>query len=574
MAEIKWEEAGETIGIGINKIFGFLDELLNGKIVSDLGIKIATAINKAVSTVDAAQIGRVADGFLTQILAAIDAIDWKQIGDKLNEAFKHSNIISHLIEAIKETLEAKINIKGGIFGGLFNLPPGIGKTLFVVGAALAFIIPKALGLAGAIITLGAKLSLFNGFAKALAGLTAEMAVNGLAFGKYGGVLERFTQSGLSTVNSLSIAGLLFKKNWLDNITIPLTMGMAKISTIFSQSGITGLLTGLLGSIKGVMAAVATFIAAHPAVLIAAGIGVVIAAIATLWNSSEEFRENVIALWNDYFKPTIDAIKTALSELWENHLKPFWESSLKPLLKALLKFIGDTWKTIAGILGTILLTVGTIIGGVLKVVGTVLPYITAIVGGIIDTLNAIITFIKTLFTDGWTKAWEGVKQAFSDIFANLAEVFKTPFNAVIDIINGVMRGIGKAINGIGGWVSKAKDAIKALGGKIITIPGYIVNTIPKLASGGVLESPTVAMLGEYANAKSNPEIAAPQSLLEAIVGNGNDDVISVLIPLLRQINASIEDKDFSITIGDDTIAASAQRGNKNYQRRTGKTLFGY
>jgi len=37
---------------------------------------------------------------------------------------------------------------------------------------------------------------------------------------------------------------------------------------------------------------------------------------------------------------------------------------------------------------------------------------------------------------------------------------------------------------------------------------------------------MAVLGEYAGARTNPEIAAPQSLLEGIINKGNDDLIDV------------------------------------------------
>ena len=43
-------------------------------------------------------------------------------------------------------------------------------------------------------------------------------------------------------------------------------------------------------------------------------------------------------------------------------------------------------------------------------------------------------------------------------------------------------------------------------------------------------------------------------------------------MTRQVVNAIDDKDLSVTIGDDTIANSANRGNNNYKRRTGKPLF--
>lgn len=561
MAEIKWEEAGETIGIGINKVFGFLDELLNGKIVSDLGVKIATAINKAVSTVDAAQIGRVADGFLTQILAAIDAIDWRQIGNKLNEAFKNSNIIGHLIEAITETLKIRINVEGGIFGGLFNLPPGLGKTLFAIGSGIAFLATTALKAAAPIVNLGAKLALFNASINIW-----HQGLNWLFDGKVRGgqtFFEALSMSAETHMPTLEILGQVFE-------TLGKKVKLFGTALIHPLASIQKLGTVLSGLFTKIIA----FIGAHPAALIVAGIALVVAAIATLWKNSEEFRNNITETWNNHIKPTLQAIGDAVKELWENHLQPFWDKHLKPSLNNLWNGLTYIWSKISGWIGVVVQVVFSSLGGLIDFISIAIDKITTILGGIIDILSGIISFIKGDFEEGWETAWNGVASIFDAIFPGISQTAKTVLNGVIGFVNGALGGISTAINKVSGWLSGAKEGIKSFFGKVVSLPSFQYSVIPKLASGGVLDSPTVAMLGEYANAKSNPEIAAPQSLLEAIIGNGNDDVISVLIPLLRQINASIEDKDFSITIGDDTIAASAQRGNKNYQRRTGKTLFGY
>ena len=83
---------------------------------------------------------------------------------------------------------------------------------------------------------------------------------------------------------------------------------------------------------------------------------------------------------------------------------------------------------------------------------------------------------------------------------------------------------------------------------------------------------MAVLGEYAGANSNPEIATPQSLLEEIINKGNDDLIDVWLQTTRQILEAIEGVDFNVSIGDDQIANAANRGNNAYKRRTGKPLF--
>lgn len=79
-----------------------------------------------------------------------------------------------------------------------------------------------------------------------------------------------------------------------------------------------------------------------------------------------------------------------------------------------------------------------------------------------------------------------------------------------------------------------EVIRALNSFSIEVPDWVPVfggetwsfNIPYLAKGGVIDSPTMAVLGEYAGANSNPEIATPQSLLEEIINRGNDDLIDV------------------------------------------------
>ena len=97
-------------------------------------------------------------------------------------------------------------------------------------------------------------------------------------------------------------------------------------------------------------------------------------------------------------------------------------------------------------------------------------------------------------------------------------------------------------------------------------------MPLLAKGGVLTAPTPAWLGEYAGAKSNPEIATPQSLMYETVQRANGDLVTAFATMTRQVIAAIEDKDLNVSIGDEQIARSAQRGNTAYYNRTGKALL--
>lgn len=43
-------------------------------------------------------------------------------------------------------------------------------------------------------------------------------------------------------------------------------------------------------------------------------------------------------------------------------------------------------------------------------------------------------------------------------------------------------------------------------------------IPKFADGGIVSSPTLGLIGEYANARRNPEVIAPLDKLKGMIAD--------------------------------------------------------
>jgi hypothetical protein len=48
---------------------------------------------------------------------------------------------------------------------------------------------------------------------------------------------------------------------------------------------------------------------------------------------------------------------------------------------------------------------------------------------------------------------------------------------------------------------------------------LFNSIPAFADGGIISGPTLAQVGEYRNASSNPEVIAPLNKLKDMIGGG-------------------------------------------------------
>ena len=96
-------------------------------------------------------------------------------------------------------------------------------------------------------------------------------------------------------------------------------------------------------------------------------------------------------------------------------------------------------------------------------------------------GGLVDFIVGVLTGNWRKAWQGIVDIFRGIFNGLESIAKKPLNYIIKAVNSMIKGLNKI---------KLPDWVPGLGGKGINIP-----EIPMLAKGGIVDSPTIAMVGE-------------------------------------------------------------------------------
>lgn len=203
----------------------------------------------------------------------------------------------------------------------------------------------------------------------------------------------------------------------------------------------------------------------------------------------EFVTGTIALfqkiWDDVLEPIITPFLETLSNLWETKISvmikkvgdfvgklvngalTIWNEFVNPVIMWLIDKLAPVWAYISS----------TISGHL----DSIVSFVSDCVGGIADWLGGIIDFLVGVFTGDWKKAWQGVKDAFKGIVDTFLAIFKFPINLIIDGINAFISGLNKV---------QVPDWVPLVGGKGINIP-----KIPKLASGGIIDSPTVALVGE-------------------------------------------------------------------------------
>lgn len=365
------------------------------------------------------------------------------------------------------------------------------------------------------------------------------------------------------------------KSILDAMRVEWTSSMTAIG---SSGGGLQILESTVKSVGAGFSRLWAIISAHPFALIAVAIATVVALLVHLWNTNEEFRNSIQDLWNNNLKPTIDKIINVLKELWEEHLKPLvdrikelWENTLKPSLSDLWDTVKDVWDKLSVVLGEIIKVVGVVISTVLGVLVGGVEMIASIIGGIADVLTGIIDFLTGVFSGDWEKAWTGIKEIVLGILDSISGVFEGFIDGLIEGINN----LGNAINDLFGKDKKKKNTYTFNTNSKINLKNQAKNiNIPQMrafANGGVLNSPTVGLMGEYTGASNNPEIVTPQSLMRETMEDANASLINAIFAIGNQISKSVDDKNMDVYMDTAKVTRRITKEQTAQKKQMGTSL---
>lgn len=365
------------------------------------------------------------------------------------------------------------------------------------------------------------------------------------------------------------------KSILDAMRVEWTASMTAIG---SSGGGLQILESTVKSVGAGFSQLWTIISAHPFALVAVAIATVVALLVHLWNTNEEFRNSIQDLWNNTLKPTIDKIIDVLKELWNEHLKPLvdrikelWENTLKPSLSDLWDTVKDVWDKLSVVLGEIIKVVGVVISTVLGVLVGGVEMIASIIGGIADVLTGIIDFLTGIFTGDWEKAWTGIKEIVLGILDSISGVFEGFIDGLIEGINN----LGNAINDLFGKDKKKKNTYTFNTNSKINLKNQAKNiNVPQMrafANGGVLNSPTVGLMGEYTGASNNPEIVTPQSLMRETMEDANASLINAIFAIGNQISKSVDDKNMDVYMDTAKVTRRITKEQTAQKKQMGTSL---
>lgn len=241
---------------------------------------------------------------------------------------------------------------------------------------------------------------------------------------------------------------------------------------------------------------------------------------------KEVYPRLVAFWGYLQDTVIPGLKKAFVPVWEGIVSLFKtvrsafdenRDSLEKLgagLKILADFIiKNVWPIIGAILGNAFRILGERIKLVIDIVGNLVEWFTV-------TLPNAINTVSTFFTN----LVDGIKTTFAKVVDFITAPFKLAFNKIAKFWN------------------------ETLGSMSFSIPGtdisFDVPDIPMLAKGGIVNRPTLAMIGE----------AGPEAVVPLSRGGGFGGGITINVA-----GSVIAERDLAVKVRDEIAQLMRRRG---------------
>lgn len=301
-----------------------------------------------------------------------------------------------------------------------------------------------------------------------------------------------------------------------------------------------------------------------------------------------FKETGDALMNiisTLFMAMLDSIVAILKLIWDSIASIFqgiWDS-IVAIFMPIGEWFGERWNDITTVLADVAKWFGDMFQKAWNALTNVFSSIGTWFGERWNDVTTALANVATWFGNIFKTAFEAVKNAFStigsffsgvwttvkNIFVNAGQMvgsavggaFKSAVNAVLGTIENVVNGFIGMINGVIGLINK-------IPGVSLGSVGYV--SLPRLARGGIVDSPTVAMIGEAGKEVVMPlENTGFLQTMGRIVGGAVVNALGGGLPQSGGFNGS---GDIVIMIGGHEFGRVAIQEINREQERAGQVLL--
>ena len=225
--------------------------------------------------------------------------------------------------------------------------------------------------------------------------------------------------------------------------------VSKLPALFSavQSGI-GAITGALGVSLG------------PLLAIIAAVATLVAAFVHLWKTNDEFKSNIIAIW-EQIKSTFTGLTQGITdrlnalgfdfESFTDVLKAAWDglcNLLAPIFEGVFQNISNIFSEFTGILlGLLDVLIGLFTGdweqcwdGIKGIFTSIWNFVVNTFRNIMNTLKGVADVVLGLFGTSWNEVWTSIKTFFVDTWNSIASFFTGIVIGIRDFFVNIWTGI--------------------------------------------------------------------------------------------------------------------------------------
>ena len=294
-----------------------------------------------------------------------------------------------------------------------------------------------------------------------------------------------------------------------------------------------------------------------------------------------------ALWDlvkAVFQIIIDAIvNSSIVELFTTVFQAAWDG-IVAIFTDLGTWFSDRWTEVT----TALSNVGTWFTDMFQKAWNGLTGIFANIGtwfgerwnDVTNALANVATWFGTIFTSAYNavvNAFSNIGGFFSGVWATVKSIFVNAGQMVGSAVGGAFRSavnavlgtIENVVNGFIGMINSVLNTIRSLPGLgWVGSVGYV--SLPRLARGGIVDSPTVAMIGEAGKEVVMPlENTGFLQTMGRVVGGA---VVNALGGNLTQSSGFSGSGDIVIQIGGHEFGRVAIQEINKEQERAGQVLL--
>lgn len=240
-----------------------------------------------------------------------------------------------------------------------------------------------------------------------------------------------------------------------------------------------------------------------------------------------------------------------------------------------KFADETWKNIGNFFKTALDQIWKWINELPAKIGEALGFAFGKFNEWRDKLEVWIRTEIPKLVNNIVSWFQSLPEKFGEVWNSLVDWFnKLPQNMENvghNLIAGLWNGILSAKN----WLEeKINDFFGGFlsGFRLGTGQKEPVKPVSRFASGGIITAPTLGLMGEYPGASSNPEIVAPQSLMQSTFVASLVPLINVLEEGFDRIISTIDNKDLNTYFEGKPLARVLTPYLNEEAARIGSPLF--